>query len=196
MEDKRIIKTKRNLKRALIALAAEKPFEQITVTELCKAADTSRITFYTHYSDKYELVEEVFRDMRAEASKEFYRLQSENNPNRDEVQSYCNLMDCILDVYYGQSPFFSHAKPQDSYYLFCYLHYYIIENVERYIRRERPDLPERHPVRRMVAFVCSGLWAAIDQGQAEGYSLPEIREQAKQTLRALLKSGALNDMFQ
>ena len=39
------------------------PFERISVTELCTRADTSRITFYTHYSDKYALVDDIFMDM-------------------------------------------------------------------------------------------------------------------------------------
>ena len=63
MEDKRIRKTKRNLKDTLVELLMEVPFEQISITELCKRADISRITFYSHYSDKYALVDEIFADM-------------------------------------------------------------------------------------------------------------------------------------
>ncbi len=191
MEDKRIAKTRRSLKQTLIALAAEKPFEQITVTELCRAADTSRITFYAHYSDKYELVDEVFRDMRATASRVFYRLQRENNPNNDTVLSYCNLLDCILDVYYGQSPFFTHATPQDSHYLYYTLHHYITENVEYYIRKTRPALSGEYTLKQIAAFICNGLWGFIEQCRNENRSLEETRARAKDLLRAILESGAL-----
>ena len=51
MEDRRIKKTKKNLKATLIEMLADMPFEQITITSLCSQADISRITFYTHYSD-------------------------------------------------------------------------------------------------------------------------------------------------
>ena len=37
------------------------PFEKITVTELCRAADVSRITFYTYYDDKYALADRLFK---------------------------------------------------------------------------------------------------------------------------------------
>ena len=47
--DKRILKTKRNLKQTLLSMMDEKPFEKIGVTELCNRAETSRITFYTYY---------------------------------------------------------------------------------------------------------------------------------------------------
>ena len=54
-EDRRILKTKKNLKRTLIELLSQKAFEQISVKELCETAQTSRITFYTHYNDKYHM---------------------------------------------------------------------------------------------------------------------------------------------
>lgn len=195
MEDKRIAKTKQNLKHALVDLAAEKPFEQITVTELCKRASTSRITFYAHYSDKYELLDEVFRDMRASASQLFHRMQRENNPQGDEIVGCCNLLDAILNVYYGQEPLFAHAVPHESSYLFYYLHNYIIENVAGVVKRYRPGADERK-VKQMVAFVCSGLWVMILQGQQAGQTLEESRNQAQKMLRALLTSGALAKGFE
>ena len=51
MEDRRIMKTKRSLKSAMIAMLAAEDFEHISVTELCRAAEISRITFYSHYND-------------------------------------------------------------------------------------------------------------------------------------------------
>lgn len=52
MEDKRITKTKRNIKATLTALLQEMPFEKISVAEICRRGDISRITFYAHYEDK------------------------------------------------------------------------------------------------------------------------------------------------
>ena len=45
MEDKRIIRTKHNLKDAMIRMLSIEDFEHISVTELCKEAKVSRITF-------------------------------------------------------------------------------------------------------------------------------------------------------
>ena len=53
MEDKRIRKTKKTLKTTLIKMLKEETFDQVSITELCKNADISRITFYSHYSDKF-----------------------------------------------------------------------------------------------------------------------------------------------
>ena len=67
MEDKRITKTKRNIKATLTDILQEMPFEKISVAEICRRGDISRITFYAHYEDKYALAEEIFSDHMQEA---------------------------------------------------------------------------------------------------------------------------------
>ena len=104
MEDRRITKTKRNLKGTLISMLPEQPFEQISITELCARAEISRITFYSHYSDKYALVDEIFQDMVALGTEDYEKMQQENNPGRDEVISYCNILDAIMELYYSHTP--------------------------------------------------------------------------------------------
>lgn len=54
--DARVKRTRDALGDALIALMQEKPFETITVQEVLDRAHVSRSTFYTHYSDKDDLL--------------------------------------------------------------------------------------------------------------------------------------------
>ena len=46
--DLRIAKTKSRLTAALSVLAAQKPIDKITVSELCKEATVNRTTFYKY----------------------------------------------------------------------------------------------------------------------------------------------------
>ncbi|MBQ3132522.1 MAG: TetR/AcrR family transcriptional regulator [Clostridia bacterium] len=46
---------------ALIALLKKKPFEYITVSEICETAGVNRSTFYLHYETIGELLEETAR---------------------------------------------------------------------------------------------------------------------------------------
>ena len=46
--DKRIEKTKHMIKTTMLELMKKKPFNKITVKEICENAYTSRITFYTY----------------------------------------------------------------------------------------------------------------------------------------------------
>ena len=54
--DKRITRTKRALRTALIELMEERGFDAITVNDLCNYADLNRGTFYNHYQDKEDLL--------------------------------------------------------------------------------------------------------------------------------------------
>ena len=54
--DARVKRTREALGDALISLMQEKPFESITVQDVLDRAHVSRSTFYTHYSDKDDLL--------------------------------------------------------------------------------------------------------------------------------------------
>ena len=57
--DRRIRYTRYALQNALIACMQQKPFNRITVREICETADINRSTFYMHYKDIYELLDEI-----------------------------------------------------------------------------------------------------------------------------------------
>ncbi|QHS21737.1 TetR/AcrR family transcriptional regulator [Virgibacillus sp. MSP4-1] len=57
--DRRKKYTRKVLKESFISLLAEKPIASITVKEICEIADINRSTFYTHYSDHYDLMEKI-----------------------------------------------------------------------------------------------------------------------------------------
>ena len=55
-EDRRITRSKRALRDALIELMEERGFDGFTVNALCVRADLNRGTFYNHYHDKEALL--------------------------------------------------------------------------------------------------------------------------------------------
>lgn len=72
-EDRRITRSKRALRLALISLIEEKGFDAITVNDLCSAADLNRGTFYNHFHDKDHLLA-TFED---EVMADLLRIQSQ-----------------------------------------------------------------------------------------------------------------------
>ncbi|WML42248.1 TetR/AcrR family transcriptional regulator [Neobacillus sp. OS1-2] len=56
--DKRVMRTKRVIRDALTVLMEEKGFEGVTVRNLTEKAKINRGTFYLHYRDKYDLLEQ------------------------------------------------------------------------------------------------------------------------------------------
>jgi AcrR family transcriptional regulator len=54
--DRRVIRTRQMLQKALMELVREKDYDTITVQDVTKKADVRRATFYLHYNDKEELL--------------------------------------------------------------------------------------------------------------------------------------------
>ncbi len=57
--DRRIVKTKRAIHRAFLGLIASKSYKEITVKDLAETAGVNRKTFYNHYKDIKELIDEI-----------------------------------------------------------------------------------------------------------------------------------------
>ena len=64
--DRRIRKTKAQLRRGLAKLLKEKTIKEITVKELVEEVDINRSTFYLHYTDIYDLLEQTENDLKNE----------------------------------------------------------------------------------------------------------------------------------
>jgi len=63
--DKRMRRTKMLFHEALLALLQEKNFEAISISEIVRKAGVNRGTFYFHYQQKEELLEEMVSTMLA-----------------------------------------------------------------------------------------------------------------------------------
>lgn len=61
--DPRVKRSRLFLRNALISLIAEKGYEEITVQEITKKADLNRATFYLHFQDKNDLLEQSIQEM-------------------------------------------------------------------------------------------------------------------------------------
>lgn len=71
--DRRKKYTRMVLKESLIELLRKKPMSLITVKEICELADINRSTFYSHYTDVFDLLhsieDEIVADMIAYLNK-------------------------------------------------------------------------------------------------------------------------------
>lgn len=61
-QDRRSRRTRHRLSEALMELLAKKPISSITVTELTELADVNRATFYSHYRDVHDMIDQLKYD--------------------------------------------------------------------------------------------------------------------------------------
>ncbi|MBR6802039.1 MAG: TetR/AcrR family transcriptional regulator [Eubacteriaceae bacterium] len=61
--DRRVIKTKRAIRKAFIELLTQKHINDISIKEISELADINRKTFYNYYAGIHDLLEELENDM-------------------------------------------------------------------------------------------------------------------------------------
>ena len=70
------------LKNALLDLLAEKKsVEKISVRELCEKAELNRSTFYAHYSEPRDLLDETEDEVLAAAAEHLFKIGKANDKN-------------------------------------------------------------------------------------------------------------------
>lgn len=74
--DLRIERTRKSIINAFIELRARKPLEKISIKELSELAYINKATFYAHYSDIYDLAEQLENEAIASV------IQSIPDPNK------------------------------------------------------------------------------------------------------------------
>ena len=91
--DLRILKTKQSIYEALLLLLKENTFEDVKVSKICEKALVNRSTFYSHFSDKYELLSSFITDMQKNLTEEL----NKNTVNKTPKEYYMNLIELLLN---------------------------------------------------------------------------------------------------
>ena len=62
-QDCRTRYTRQTIKETFLELLKQKNFTKITVTEICKISEINRGTFYLHYYDIHDVLEDILNDI-------------------------------------------------------------------------------------------------------------------------------------
>jgi len=90
--------TRKALADGLIELMKTKPFDRISVKELCDYADINRSTFYAHYEDIYALLHFVEEDTLAWMRQVVGELSGKWQEGREAtVRSLERLFECMIE---------------------------------------------------------------------------------------------------
>ncbi len=78
-QDKRTIKTERAIRQAFMQLLRKKDFTAVTVSDICEAACISRNTFYSHYADKYLLLDRITEEFSQGLLTQVFEKNADND---------------------------------------------------------------------------------------------------------------------
>jgi len=74
--DRRVKRTRRLLRDALLDLVLERGWDEVSVLDVCERADVGRSTFYTHFADREALLLSGYDDLRQQLRGEIQRSSS------------------------------------------------------------------------------------------------------------------------
>ena len=185
-QDRRIKRTKMELQNALVDLMLEKAVGKISVKELTQKADVNRSTFYLHYLDIYDMLEQMENEF-VETIQGFFHDFFTPLPTSMPLTLFVNISEWL---------------EQDKEYYVKLLRGsasgYIFEELESRIRDEFLTLlylifldEESLDLRTRVNFTVSGTVGVLRMWVMEGgnISLVELSE----TIDDILNNGMIQD---
>ncbi len=93
--DKRVIRTKKAIKAALFKLLETKDLSVVTITELTQKANVNRRTFYTHYRNITDILNEIEEDL-VEALTRLLRQFDVSNYKESTYKLFMGLNELIM----------------------------------------------------------------------------------------------------
>lgn len=95
--DRRIVRTKLAIRDALVALIKEKGFDTLTVRDIVARADINRGTFYLHYKDKFDLLEQTETEILEGIQHIFLQANSLDSGNVAKSESLQQFLIIMLE---------------------------------------------------------------------------------------------------
>lgn len=103
--------TAKKMNDALIALLETKEYEYITIKEICHIANVNRSTFYLHYSNMNDLLEETIKSLNLSFNSHF-----KSKENESTIISKENLEDLLLINDDNLIPYLNFIKENKNIY--------------------------------------------------------------------------------
>lgn len=95
-EDRRIIRTKEAIRQAMISLIEEKGFDALTVKDITTRANINRGTFYLHYKDKFDLLDQTLKEITQDLKNLSLEITA---PSSDELVNTTMISAMILKLF-------------------------------------------------------------------------------------------------
>lgn len=94
--DRRVRKTRQQLRHCLAVLLKEKKIQEITVREITEMADLNRGTFYLHYKDVFDLLEKVEMELLDELDGTLQKYQA-SDLHQKPSKIFTDLFICVQE---------------------------------------------------------------------------------------------------
>ncbi len=182
-KDQRIIRTQRAIITAFYDLLSTKNISEISVKEICEKADINRGTFYTHFEDKYNLLDyciyELMKDVDVAITKA--------NNNSNVIDYYQEVFTRVIDFFIEKKQIAKSILSQSSSLILDDVRKNLTKNAAKKIR-ESIAMGTKYtvPVDFLTEYFVGGVIATVKAWIFD--DLPMSRNEITHYLNILLKT--------
>lgn len=179
------------IKKALVDLLADNEFSKISVTQICKEASLSRVTFYLWYDGKDTLLNDYFQDIVNEGLQYFSDLKKRSGKNNIQ-EDFSALLETLFYLGSRYHEFVAHmvgdGRHEDPI-LFSRFNSLVLKQVTELIREHSDEIAKPVTINEVSYFLASGLGTVIINDLNAGVSPEAVHEHVAALLDHILKSS-------
>lgn len=166
--DPRMVRTRKLLIDSFLELSKVKKFKDITIKDITDQATINRATFYTHFLDKYELLEEVFSEALLKKLKEILSVNERLNERK--------IIECFLVITMHFKEVENECLPKTRTYddFFEERIKLALENLFVNLFRKNSSGMGMREIQSMSIFLSWGLYGLVTEWRKETEIDPEI----------------------
>lgn len=184
--DARIVKTRRDLRSALVTLLQKNNFDKISVSDICAEAMVNRMTFYKHYKDKYDLLNDLILNVKANIIRRMEKEHSDVTLQNDTLEFTLSLIEAIIDECLEQRSLAASLNDNELVLTM------ISTTIEKSVSNLLKELNRQHPLRYPIEILSVSITGAASF--LVRYWLNHQPEKTKELFLAGLKNF-FNDLF-
>lgn len=153
--------SKRWLVDALLSLMQEKPFNQITITEICKRADLARRTFYRNFNSKEDILSLCIKEKVMDYIRECKNINDFSLPNISRV---------YFDFWKENLNFAQVLKKNDLLFLLIQEYNRYLPFIHQEVLGDFANFGGQNELSYALLFSAGGFWNILSRWLDEGAS--------------------------
>ncbi|MDF2725754.1 MAG: TetR family transcriptional regulator [Paenibacillus sp.] len=193
--DRRAARTKKLLRQALLDLIGEKKLDRITVSELSERADINRGTFYLHYRDVPDMIDQLKQEMMDGLKNQishvdFLALKAA----AEQGFAYPPILNMLKYIETQSDLFLAFVGPNGDYQFPFELKQFIRKNMyDQFFRFAEHNYNGNIPLDYLIAYMSSANLGLLTHWLETGMQIPV--EQIARMLTQIMYKGPLLSTF-
>ena len=100
--DRRKRKTRTAIQKACVELIKEKGFDAMSILDIAERADINRGTFYLHFIDKHDMIDQFVDELMDEIEKNFFDIPVDSNSLEELIKSRYKPLIQVFTIFRDQ----------------------------------------------------------------------------------------------